>query len=257
MNSGSLRIAALAALLWAGGAAAGAECTAPGVLVFEDPAGDTGVPVEDAARVPVPDDNADMLSLHIAEAGNRLVFTYRMASLAQPLASAGYILRLSTEERPAEGDDWFVAMFTDTEGAPSFVYGRSGAVSEAPSRWFFIDGELDGASTYSPDGAITLVIDRSRLPGASPGLDLYPILPTVRLLSPTADTLGQATNGDNATILDDAPGDWYYTVSGACAEARALETGSGLLAGGAPSPLTLSLILLPALRRRRATGNLP
>jgi hypothetical protein len=81
---------------------------------------------------------------------------------------------------------------------------------------------------------------------------VFNILPTVRLMTPTADAAGATTNGRNETILDEVPGSGFYDVVGneSCGSGK-----SGLLGAGALSPFALFLLLLPAvLRRRKVTA---
>ena len=260
----SRSLIAAAALLPA--AAFAQECALPGALVLEDAAGDAGLKPVDAApvavddpvgRIPVPIAEADILSLHIGESGGKLVFTYRIASLAEPLESAGYILRMTTDTPPENGDeDYFVAMLTSAEGAVSFVHGTTGANQDAGTgpRFFNVAGDLDAASNYAADGTITLVLDPALI-GAPAGSEIYNLLASVRVVAPTTEDTGMTANGSNATILDDVPGDpGYYDVgSGGCADGRGLASGDGLAVGafGLPATLLLGLAAAFGIRRRR------
>lgn len=239
-----LPLAALLSLVSLPGQAEDA-CTAPGVLVTEDAAGDD-------VTAPTGEGFADILSVHGAEPAdsNTLVFTYKVASLAAVPPHTAWILRFATDTAPDNGDqDYFVAMVTLSDGYIRYVYGTNGFAAGAPAgepRQFRVQGELDGSS-YAEDGNITLVLDKSKVPSLNPGLDVFNILATVRLVSPAEDGTPFFTNGANNTILDDAPAG-FYTVAGddACAGKSGLQQ----ILAGAWSPFALLVLMLPALRRR-------
>lgn len=239
-----------AALLAASAAfAADEQCSVPGMLVLEDATGDSGSTTPGGV-VPLPHPSIDIVSLHMAEpasAAGKLVFTYKIAELAQVPPAVAYIVRLSTDLPPASGDeDYFVGMMPGASG-PVFVHGTTAPIG-AP-RFFNVEGDLDPASNYAADGTITLVLDKAAIPGLDAGMSVYNILPTVRAMTPTMDTAETGTNGNNGTILDDVPGSGFYDLTGN----EACEGKSGLeqVLAGALSPLFLLPLLLLGLRRRR------
>lgn len=243
-------------------------CPAPGVQVFEDAAGDEGVapydalpvaaPVDDPVGVvPVPEDNADLLGLNLSEVGDTLVFTMKLASLAEPLASGGYIVRFSTDELPANGDeDYFVAMLNTPNGT-SFVYGSTGSAGGGTlpvggPRLFNITGTLEASSSFTPDGTLNLVLKRDAIPGLQAGLDIYNILFSVRLMAPTEDAAGATGNGSNATLLDQNDGEPGFYTLGSCGKSAAIKSsGPALMAGGFGFALLAPLALAGFGRRRR------
>jgi hypothetical protein len=180
----------------------------------------------------------------------KLVFTYTMSDLSSFPPNIGWILRFSTDEPPANGDDdFFVAMFS-TSGGERFVYGTNGFTAGAPAepRQFRIAGDLDAASGYDAGGAITLVLDKSSLPNLGPDQDVFNILPTVRLMAvPAEDPLPFTTNTANETILDDVPGSGYYRL----ATGSTCGDGKSLLGIGALPWTTLALLVLAGWRRQR------
>lgn len=232
--------------------AAGEECSAPGVLVLEDAAGDSGVQPD--PMVPRTGDQPffDIVTVHMAEPAalpGKLVFTYKMSSLSMLPPQTAYILRFSSDIAPDNGDeDFFVAMVTDVSGAAIFVYGSDGFEFGAPAgepRQFHITGDLDPASNFNADGAITLVLDKASVPGITQGAALFNILPTVRLVTPPGDA-PFFTNADNNTILDEVAESGFYDVSG---DGCAGKSGLAQVFGGALSPFALLLLLVLARRR--------
>lgn len=237
--------------------AAPETCTAPGTLVIEDATGDQGVPPAATppppapAVVPVPLDSADIVSVGMAEpAGTQLVFTYKVASLADAAPDMAWIVRFSTDELPADGyEDFFVAAVNGPDQSTRFVYGRTGFQVGAPAgepRQFVVDGDLEAGSGTNADGTLTLILDRTKVPGINVGGEIFNMLATVRVVTPADPGLPFFTNADNSTILDEADAGAYDLVGSASCGKQ----GSGF-AAGALGPLTLLFLLLPALRRRR------
>lgn len=257
----------LAAALLAAGATstAAAADSCPATRVFEDALDDAGLTPADAAPVAAPADpvgtvalpmpEADFASLDVSDADGKLTFTYKVASLETPLDSGGYIVRFSTDELPANGDeDFFVAMFNTPDGGTQFVHGTTGVNQEAGTgpRFFTINGDLDPASNFAADGTITLVVGFDALPGVAAGLDIYNMIASVRLLAPlVATAAGMTTNASNGTVLDDSGLEsGFYTV-GSCGKAGAAKSGGMLAAGAFGLPGLLGLAGLAALARRR------
>jgi len=221
------------------------SCTLPGVMVIEDASGDSV------------DGNgfSDLQSLHMAEPASmpgKLVFTYKVGDLSTVPPSMGWIVRFQTDSPPTNGDeDYFVAMLASPQGT-YFVHGTDGFSLGAPAgepRQFRIAGDLDAGSAFAADGTITLILDKSAVPGLVPGLAAYNILPTVRLMTPPESPAPFTTNGDNATILDDALGSGYYDVVGheSCEDGKSV---LGVTVGALPAA-TLGLLALAAFAPRR------
>lgn len=251
MTTNSTRIAWVlglaAAMTMAAATAQDDPCTLPGMAVIEDASNDS---VDTQGY-------SDLQSLHLAEPAsmpNKLVFTYKMRDLATLPPSFGWIVRFQTDSAPTNGDeDYFVAMLNSPRGT-YFVHGTDGFSIGAPAgepRQFRIAGDLDAASNYAEDGTITLVLDKSAVPAILPGLAVFNILATTRVMTPPEDPAPFSTNADNTTILDDALGAGYYDVVGneSCGEEKAI---LGMTVGGVPAA-TLALLALAAFvtRRRR------
>lgn len=229
------------------------SCVLPGVLVIEDAAGDSTL-------APSGEDGfADILTVHGAElpGTNAITFTMKVADLATVPPQAAWIIRFATETLPDDGnEDYFVAMLSGPDGSTHFVYGADGFQYGVPAgepRQFYVRGELNAASGFAADGTITFVLDRQALPSLDPGLEIFNVIPSVRLVTPTAvaDTPPFFTNADNNTILDDAPSG-FYPIAGtaACGKSVAARSASAMAAGALPLA-SLGLMLLGALLRRR------
>lgn len=220
-------------------------CTLPGVAVVEDASNDS---VDTQGY-------SDLQALHLAEPAsmpNKLVFTYKVRDLATLPPSFGWIVRFQTDSAPTNGDeDYFVAMLNSPRGT-YFVHGTDGFSFGLPAgepRQFRIAGALDGASTFAADGTITLVLDKSAVPAITPGLAVFNILATTRVMTPPEPPAPFTTNADNATILDDALGAGYYDVVGneSCGEEKSV---LGVAIGALPSA-TLGLLAFAAFAPRR------
>lgn len=245
MNLKAWKIAPLAAALSVSPAFAQEDaCTLPGVIVAEDAAGDH-------VTAPSGEGFADILSVHGAELPetDTLTFTFKVADLATLPPNTAWILRFATDTPPDNGDeDYFVAMVTLSDTFVRFVYGTNGFALGTPvePRQFRVAGELNAASGFAEDGTITLVLDKARVPSLEPGLEVFNILPTVRVVTPAEDGTPFFTNGANQTILDDAPAGFYSLVGNDCGNSK-----SGVLGIGALPAATLGLLALVALLRRR------
>lgn len=244
----------LTQLVGASAFAAGEECSTPGVLVLQDEPGDSGVQPDPTVPRTGNQPFFDIVTVHMAEPAalpGKLVFTYKMSSLSTLPPQTAYILRFSSDIAPDNGDeDFFVAMVTDPNGVASFVYGSDGFEFGAPAgepRQFHITGDLDAASNFNADGAITLVLDKAAVPGLVKGAALFNILPTVRLVTPPDDA-PFFTNADNNTILDEVAESGFYDVAGDACGGKS--SGLSQIVGGALSPFALLMLLAPVLRRR-------
>lgn len=278
MHKQTFRSLSLAALVGAmpSLALANDACSVPGVTVITDPAGDAGVDLYNASPVnpsalpqqppdvvvPVPAPGTDILSVSAAEpSGSQLVWTMKVDDLSTPPPSMAWIVRFQTDEPPENGDDdYFVAMTvtpdSDAQGVTTkFVYGTTGGSANVPvygstpPRVFRPMGELENGSTMNPDGTITLVLDKSKLPGMGDGVQLTNIAASVRIVSPNDANAGEFTNPSNASILDVAgTADSSYTLQGAACKGK---SGGGVLGAGAFGFFTLLPLFGAGFFRRR------
>lgn len=246
-----LRLTAVAiALLTASTAQAqdSAACALPGELVGEDAVGDHTL-------APTGLGFADIHTLHMAEpdGGPNLVFTYKMADLAELPPNTGWIIRFLTDVTPA-GEEQFVAMVTDPAGSPHFVYGMAVPADPAGQAGLLFEpaGALEAASDAKADGTISLVVNKAAMPGLSPGAAVFSMIPLVHRITPTDGSqpfvYGFRSLGAAQLSYDDGPDGFYELVQeDACAGK------SGVLGLGALSPLTLLALgglALSGLRRR-------
>lgn len=222
------------------------SCVLPGVLITEDAAGDD-------QSAPAGLGFGDILSIHGAELAdsNALTFSFKVASMATVPPHTAWIVRLATETAPDNGDDdYFVAMATLSDGFIRYVYGTNGFAAGAPAgepRQFRVLGELDGSS-YSEDGTITLVLDKSKVPSLQPGKEVFNILPTVRVVTPAEDGAPFFTNASNETILDEAPAGFYSVAGNDCGASKSRLLGVG--AFGLPALFALLGFAVLGFRRR-------
>jgi hypothetical protein len=171
-------------------------CELPGVTVVTDDKGDQqGGPEFDIEHIKI----AEPESL-----AGKIAITFKVAGFTGGIVPSGtrWAIRFNGPNPPPAGqDDFFIAMTTERSDTPEFVYGTTGVVGAA--RVFTIEGNLDGASRYSDDGTILLVLDRNNpMIGPLAGGDtLINGFPSVR---------APATPG-NAGIYDQG-GNFFYTL---------------------------------------------
>jgi hypothetical protein len=223
-------------------------CELPGILLTDDASGDSPGLVDGGGGDAFAASDIEMLSVaEPSDMAGRIAFTVKVADLSTVPPQHRWQVYFT----PADGAERYLAMSTTEGGAPRFEYGTTGVLDNpaAPVGQANRAGDLDPASNYAPDGTVTLVLDPA-LFGVGPGAMLDNIHVKIRATSP-----GLTSN--MGLTLDDAGVDAgiYYEVVGnaACAQARALETGGGLLLGGAMGLPALALLGLAAalgLRRR-------
>lgn len=244
---------AAALLLPAAVSAADGRCTLPGELISEDASGDDQLAPTGAGF-------ADILSLHMAEPAGipgMLVFTFRMTDLAVMPPDMVWMIRFSTDVPPDNGDEgYFVAMLTRPDAAARFVHGTVTNVGGTNLRAFNPAGALDSRSSFNADGTMTLVLDKSEVPGLKVGQAVFGMVPLTHRITPTDGTqpfaYGFVSVGGALLAMDDAP-DGFYEVAGSetCSESKSLIASVGALA---PATL-LMLLLVPALRHARVRAT--
>ena len=229
-----------------------ASCTLPGEQVVEDASGDHQL-------APAGEGFADILSLHMAEPGgaDKLVFSYKMSDLGLLPPDTLWIIRFSTDVPPANGDvEYFVAMLTGPNASPHFVHGTGGPADGpggAGPLLFTPAGALDTASNFKADGAITLVLDKSKIAGLTPGLAVFGMIPLTHRITPTDGTepflYGFRTASGNRLAYDDTSDGFYEILaSGSCDAGKSGVLGIG--AFGFPALLVLIGFAAAGLRRR-------
>ncbi len=206
-------------------------CAAPGILIAEDPVGDAanGAGGTEGTGLPF----SDIEFLHVAEPASlqdRLVFTLKVVSLAEPLLPQHRWVVYFT--RP-DGAEWYAAMSTADGELPGFEYGTT-AIMPAPGTTgvgqFTYIGDLDAASSYNADGTITLVLDTAAV-GLKPG-DLADFIYSKVRRSSTSETQNMGLT------LDDTGSGGSYTLAG---NANCSAGKSGLF--GAAGSLDLAAVL--------------
>lgn len=159
-------------------APAGSSCTAPGLRVVDDPAGDqAGAPLD-------PDMDIEWIAIgepFFAGDARKLVFTMKVGSLNPPPPDRMWRIIWNYPDAPVPPNPtstsfvgrYYVGMNTDAAGAVTFEYGIARTLSAVlanvlpPTRL----GDADPESSFSPDGTITLVISADKV-GAPEAGDL-------------------------------------------------------------------------------------
>ncbi|MFP5358802.1 MAG: S8 family serine peptidase [Gammaproteobacteria bacterium] len=213
-------------------------CELPGLTALTSPAGTTGL-------IALPGAQDDLQRLWVGESdafSDQLVFTLKVDNLSSvPPAHRWYVYF------KVAGDDneYFVAM-DSTEGPVRYVYGTRSVleIPMLPVGRFTTLGEINAASNHTPDGTITLVLDKSTL-GIKTGDVISGIAASIRQSTP-------GTTGASGLTVDSAASLMDYTVigNGPCQAAALPSTGAvnpALLIG-----LLLVGLLGSALRRRTA-----
>ncbi len=137
-------------------------CATPGIQVAEDDAGD-GTPA-----------TLDALSLSVAEPPQpdgveRIVFTVRMADLANPLPGNAWMILWNRPMPDATYDRDYVAMRIGLTGEATFEVGK---ISPPNLNQATATGSVDFGS-YSPeDGTIEIGVSPEAIDGVAPGQDL-------------------------------------------------------------------------------------
>ncbi|MEO5624157.1 MAG: protease pro-enzyme activation domain-containing protein [Dokdonella sp.] len=178
------------------------SCTAPGVLAITD----TAAPSLEGVDPQQGNGSDDLQFVWIGEPAdhlNKLVFTMKVASLGT--VPAGY--RWVTYFTAADGTLYYASMTTNDGPTPAFTYGIHGFDPAAGASTFQQLGTLDPASNFSPDGTITLVLDKSAAGLTVPlhaGDRLTEISASVRVAT-ADDSSGSAGAGPGLTV--DSAGD--------------------------------------------------
>jgi hypothetical protein len=143
------------------------SCTLPGVLVIDDPAGDTASGLS----------AHDLRSVSVAEPGDltdKMVFTIKVGDLSLVPPNSEWRLEFSG----FWADYYWISMNTlDPLRGAVFYYGHYEYV--AGQRKSFTDGEAD-AGTYSPDGTIRITVGNGKVGNFIAGETIYGFLATIR-----------------------------------------------------------------------------
>lgn len=186
-------------------------CLVPGKEILTDPTGDATdqIAQHDITSISM----AEPLSNSTTGAADKIYFTMKVANLAAPITPGWrWSIRFTVPGFPppshpilGAAEDWHVSMDTSDGPNPVFTYGTTG-VFQGAARIFVTVGNLDGASTVSPDGTITMVLPKSVFPGIQPGAVINITLGSVRATVPSALP---GTGGTNETIPDTTGGTSY------------------------------------------------
>jgi subtilase family serine protease len=189
-------------------------CTAPGVLAITD----TAAPSLEAGVDPQQGNGSDDLqSVWIGEPADqpsKLIFTMKVASLSTVPQQYRWVSYFTAPD----GTLYYVSMTTNDGPTPAFTYGIHGYDPAAGASTFQQLGTLDATSNFTPDGTITLVLDRSAPGLTSPlhtGDRLTSISASVRV-SAADDPSGTAPAGSGLTVDGAGDPNPYVLVGGTC-----------------------------------------
>ena len=179
-------------------------CSLPGVQVITDAAGNAtdGLNAHDITSVSV----AEPQALY----PGKVVITMKVVDLQTVPPGSRWAVRFGAPTPPpataaGPSEDYFVSMVSSDGVAPTFTYGTT-SVPQSVARVFTTLGNLDPASNYTPDGTITLILDKARIGNPRPGEALTGMLGSVRL---TAPSTVPSAGGTNETIFNSTGGGSY------------------------------------------------
>ena len=139
-------------------------CTAPGQVVGTSPAGvNVGTEGMDIA---MGEDDLTSVSMSEPESlTNKLVVTIKVNNLSATPTPMPAIRWATYFNVPGDANNYYVAMVTSDGAAPTYEYGLHTVLSYKASylSTFTTLGALDATSTYTSDGTITLVLDKSKI----------------------------------------------------------------------------------------------
>ncbi len=207
----------------------GGACILPGITTIVDPAGDEtdGQPAHDITSVSM----AEPITDTVTGAASNVVVTIKVASFKDAAGNFtippgwrwsirfgvlknGTLITPPTDATGGPGEDFFVGMVSDGQGAPtgsgnpSFTWGVT-SVPNGTARIFTTKGNIDPSSNATVDGTITLVLPKSIIQNPGPGDTINITLASVRL--------GSVTGGTNDTIPDiTGPGTYVLRANNLC-----------------------------------------
>ena len=220
------------------------SCELPGFTIVTSPPGTTfdssGTGMDDLRQAWIAEPT---------ELADTLVFTIKVETLSpQPITQHRWLVYFEVE---GDDNDYFVAMDT-FQGLPQFIYGTSDNISTPAGGvgTFNTIAPINEASNFTPDGFITLVIDKATL-GISSGLQIDGFAAQVRRV--TNPETGSGTQVDSAgsqetyTIVGNDVCASPSGITGVTNNTSAATPSSG---GGAWGLGGLMLLMLIAARRR-------
>jgi PKD repeat protein len=207
----------------------GGPCVQPGVNVIVDPAGDEtdAQPAHDITSVSM----SEPITNTVTGAASNIVVTMKVAtfkdaagnftippgwrwSIRFGVIKNGHLITPPNDSTGGPGEDFFVGMVSDGQGAPagsgnpSFTYGVT-SVPNGTARIFSTIGNIDPSSNATVDGTITLVMPKSIIQNPGPGDTIAITLASVRL--------GAPSGGTNETIPDiTGPGTYVLRANNLC-----------------------------------------
>src|ERR1043166_4200546 len=189
-------------------------CATPGVLTNDDTNADGSD--NDSAQNTPPDPRVNIRQLYVAELGgaNQLTFTLQVAPStagAAPASSQWYIV-WQRQNPDADFDRYYVAMVTDSNGIPSFEYGKFGVPLDAtnpnPNANTPVKlGDADSGNYNVETGVITIKVSNSKLENVHAGQGLQALNVRTYFVKPAAGPRSQ-------NIASDITGDSSYTLVG-------------------------------------------
>jgi hypothetical protein len=208
----------------------GSSCELPGIITVVDPEGDSNATA------------LDIQSVHFAEPeafGDKLVATLKVVDLNPAPPNSGWFVRFDAPTAPSNGELGYFVGLSTADGAERYVYGtyRVDVIELASVTVYTIFGDIDAASSYTPEGVITLVADKALFGGLEPGDNIAGVLARTGPVSSNSSPVAGAAQDDT--------GSGFYTIQGSliCADPGLplAELKSSLNEGAAPLGVTFTL----------------
>jgi PKD domain/BNR repeat-like domain len=171
----------------------GSSCELPGIFTVADAEGDSTGGV----------DQTDIQSVHFAEPeafGDKLVATLKVVSLNPAPPNQMWAVRFEAPVDPANGEPGYWVGLTTIGGTNRFVHGTwrvDSAPAAASVTVYTVIGDIDAASSITPEGVITLVADKALFGGLDPGDTIAGVL--ARVGPATSDTIAGAAQDDTGS----------------------------------------------------------
>jgi hypothetical protein len=191
-------------------------CIAPGLTVATDASNDqTGGAASTGKDVDI--QSVSIGEPYYADGSGKLVFTMKVADLRSLQPNRQWRIFWNTPAAISTGGIYYVGMNTDNNSQVTFEYGTAevqvvGLVLGVPvtSRV----GTPDAGTNYTPDGTITIVIDKSKVGSPKPGDLLGGILG--RTFTLTGNTTTRSTTALDTAFASSYDGTYMVIGNAAC-----------------------------------------
>jgi hypothetical protein len=170
------------------------SCELPGIVTVVDSETDSTTGTE----------SHEIQSIHFAEPeafGDKLVATLKVVSMDPPTPNTMWAVRFEAPTDPANGEPGYWIGLSTAEGGERWVHGtwRVDAAGPTSVTVYTILGDIDSASNYTPEGAITLVADKALFGGLSPGDTIAGVLGRTGPVTSNSSPIAGGAQDDTGT----------------------------------------------------------